>query len=72
LKKLSEREIQPGKVFHSRNGEKSVRVLEVKTIELYSSPCRVVFSQDVEKHRGPTGLPMDLFCAQYKRRKRKI
>lgn len=70
MKKLSEREIQSGKVFHSKNGEKSVRVLEVKTIELYSAHCRVVFFQDTEKNTGTTGLPIDLFRAQYKRRKR--
>lgn len=72
MKKLTEREIQQGKVFHGKNGEGSVKVLEVKTIKLYSSPCRVVFFQDVERHRGLTGLPMELFCKQFQRKKGRI
>lgn len=68
MRKLKPEEVQEGKVFY--NSERSVKVLEVKTIELYSSSCRVVFFQDVEKHRGSTGLPIELFCKQYKRKKR--
>ena len=70
MRKLTEKEIQPGKVFHGKNGEGSVKVLEVKTVELYPSPCRVVFLQNLDKHTGPTRLPIDLFCKQYQRKKR--
>ena len=70
MRKLTEKEIQQGKVFYGKNGEGSVRVLEVKTIKLYSSPCQVVFFQNLNKHTGPTGLPINLFCKQYQRKKR--
>lgn len=68
MKKLDPKEIQEGKVFH--NSEHSVKVLEIKTVEPYSSPRQVVLFQSLNKHTGPTGLPMELFCKQYQRKKR--
>ena len=75
MKNLQPKEVQEGKVFHSKNGEESMRVLEIKTLEvktteLYFAPCRVVFFQDVKKNTEARGLPIGLFCAQYKRKKR--
>ena len=72
MKKLKPEEVQEGKVFH--NAEESVKVIEVKTIKLCSSPCQAVFFQDVKKDRRrdgrPTGLPMDVFLRRFRRRKK--
>ena len=70
MRKLKSEDIQEGRVFH--NAGQSVRVLRTEVIESQSSSLQVVFFQDVSKNTGTTGLPIDLFRAQYKRKKRKI
>ena len=68
MKKLKPEEIQEGKVFYS--AEESVKVLKTETGKSQSPPLQVVFFQRLRKRGEERRLPIDDFCAQYKRRKR--
>jgi len=68
LRKLKPEEVQEGKVFH--NGGQSVRVLRTEMTESHSPPLRMVVFQELGNRTEERRLPINIFCTQYKRKKR--
>ena len=68
MRKLKSEDIQEGRVFH--NAERSVKVLRTEMIEPQSPPLQVVVFQDLGNRAEDKRLPINVFCVQYKRRKR--
>ena len=68
MRKLKPEDIQEGRVFH--NSEESAKVLRTETRGPQSPPLRVVVFQDLGNRVEERRLPINIFCARYKRKKR--
>ena len=68
MRKLKPEEVQENKVFH--NNKESVRVLRIETKEPQSPPLLAVIFQRLGNRAQAKRLPIDIFCAEYERRKK--
>jgi len=69
LKRLQPKEIQEGDVFY--NAEESVKVLRTEMSNPQSPPIQVVVFQKLGNRAEERRLPIDEFCKQYQRRKKR-